>query len=184
MNIITRILTPAGEKVAIYNYGQRSHLDDVLAEWRVRYQFGSCYLDYHATDFGCYEDGESVNNYRNYRELTVTVVTDLVSIHVDEAYTLRVGRLLDDLENYPDRLLLHKDRYRVQRTPIGECSVIADTWYEEDGYRYRDVPVIVSEVPVKIRVLIRGLAHQLAEILHPRDVGGLKDLLVYNGDLT
>lgn len=181
MSILTRIITPAGEKVAIYNYGQRSPFDDdLLAEWRVRYQLGSCYLDYHASDHGRYEDGgESINDYR---EFTVLVVTDLVCICVDEAYTLRVSSLLDDLKNYPDRLLPHKDRYRVQRTPSDECSVVADAWHEEDNNRYRDVPVIMSEMPAEIRVLIRGLARRLAEILHPRDVGSLEGLLVRNGD--
>ena len=185
MSILTRIITPAGEKAAIYNY-ERSHFNDgLLAEWRVRYQLGSCYLDYHASDYGRYEDGESVNDYREFIVLVVTdlVVIDLVCIREYEAGTLRASSVLDDLKNYPDRLLPRKDQYRVQRTSRDEySSVIADAWYEVDGNRYRDVPVIMSEVPAEIRVLIRGLAHLLAEILHPRDVGSLKGLLVRSGD--
>lgn len=186
MSILTRIITPAGEKVSIYNYGQRSPFNDgLLAEWRVRYQLGSCYLDYHASDYGGYEDGERANDYREFIVLVVTdlVVIDIVCIREYEAGTLRASSVLDDLKNYPDRLLPRKDRYRVQRIPRDEhSSVIADAWYEVDGNRYRDVPVIMSEVPAEIRVLIRGLAHRLAEILHPRDVGSLKGLLVRNGD--
>lgn len=188
MSILTRFITPAGEKVAIYDYSQRGLFNDgLLAEWRVRYQLGSCYLDYHASDYGCYEDGESVNDYREFIVLVVTdlVVIDLVCIREYEAGTLRASSVLDDLKNYPDRLLPRKDQYRVQRIPRDERSsviAVADAWYEVDGNMYRDVPVIMSEMPTEIRVLIRGLARQLAEILHPRDVGSLKGLLVRNGD--
>lgn len=182
MSILTRIITPAGEKVSVYSRGPFETFDqDSLGEFGVRYQFGGTYLDYYATDHGpvdAFAEG--------YRDIDVNVIDDYVWVYVDEAFTPLRGSLTDDLKNNPDRMLLNVDRYRVQRTPVDESTMVRDVWgIGNDEHSWNEHPhghVIMSEMPAEIRVLIRGLTHQLAEILHPRDVGSLKGLLVRNGD--